>query len=74
VPENAVLYAGERRVVFVDMGEGRLEPKDVTVGLRSGGRVEIVSGLAENDVVVSSGVFLVASESRLRSPEGVDAR
>jgi membrane fusion protein, copper/silver efflux system len=74
VPENAVLYAGERRVVFVDAGEGRLEPKDVTVGLRSRGRVEIVSGLAENEVVVSSGVFLVASESRLRAPEGGDAR
>ena len=73
VPENAVLYAGERRVVFVDAGEGRLAPKDVTVGLRSGGRVEIVSGLEENEVVVSSGVFLVASESRLRSPEASHA-
>ena len=73
VPENAVLYAGERRVVFVDSGEGRLEPRDVTVGLRSGGRIEIVSGLEENEVVVSSGVFLVASESRLRSG-GHDAR
>jgi Cu(I)/Ag(I) efflux system membrane fusion protein len=74
VPENAVLYAGERRVVFVDRGEGRLEPRDVTVGLRSGGRVEIVSGLEENDVVVSSGVFLVASESRLRAPGHDHAR
>jgi Cu(I)/Ag(I) efflux system membrane fusion protein len=74
VPENAVLYAGERRVVFVDTGEGRLEPRDVTVGLRSGGRVEILSGLDENEVVVSSGVFLVASESRLRSPEASHAR
>jgi Cu(I)/Ag(I) efflux system membrane fusion protein len=69
-----VLYAGERRVVFVDAGEGRLEPRDVKVGLRSAGRVEIVSGLGENEVVVSSGVFLVASESRLRSPEHDHAR
>ena len=74
VPENAVLYAGERRVVFVDAGEGRLETRDVTVGLRSAGRVEIVSGLGENEVVVSSGVFLVASESRLRAPEHDHAR
>ena len=74
VPENAVLYAGERRVVFVDAGEGRLEPRDVTVGLRSAGRVEIVSGLGDNEIVVSSGVFLVASESRLRSPEHDHAR
>ncbi len=77
VPETAVLYAGDRRVVFVDEGDGRLAQRDVTVGLRSGGRVEIVSGLSENEVVVSSGVFLVASESRLRSAAdvgGTDAR
>ena len=67
VPEEAVLYAGERRLVFVDLGEGRLQPRKVEVGLRSGDRVEILSGLADGEVVVASGNFLIAAESRLKS-------
>ena len=67
VPEEAVLYAGERRFVFVALGEGRFRPKRVRVGIRDGGRVEIVDGLAGDETVVSSGTFLIASESRLRA-------
>ena len=70
VPADAVLYAGERRLVFVDLGEGRLEPRTVGVGTRSGGRVEIVSGLEAGELVVSSGNFLIAAESRLKSATG----
>ena len=67
VPASAVVYTGPRRVVFVDLGNGALRPQAVTIGARSGDLVEIASGLAEGDVVVSSGNFLVAAESRVRS-------
>jgi Cu(I)/Ag(I) efflux system membrane fusion protein len=67
VPESAVLHAGERSFVFVDLGGGRFRPQRVEVGLRGAGRVEIVSGVEAGERVVSSGTFLIASESRLRA-------
>ena len=67
VPVDAVVYTGPRRLVFVDMGEGRLRPVEVTLGVRSDDTVEVKSGLKEGDVVVTSGNFLVAAESRIRS-------
>ena len=70
VPEEAVLYAGEGRLVFVDLGEGRLEPRRVEVGIRSNDRVEIVSGLEAGEIVVVSGNFLIAAKSRLKSATG----
>jgi Cu(I)/Ag(I) efflux system membrane fusion protein len=66
IPENAVLYAGDRSFVFVDLGEGRLKPKAVEVGRRAGDLVEIRDGLDEGDLIVTSGNFLVAAESRLK--------
>jgi Cu(I)/Ag(I) efflux system membrane fusion protein len=67
IPESAVLYAGDRRVVFVDLGDGRLAPREVRLGSKAGTDYEVVSGLSEGDVVVTSGNFLVAAEVRLRS-------
>lgn len=67
VPRSAVIYTGPRRIVFVDIGNGALRPQEVVIGARSGDRVEIASGLAEGDAVVSAGNFLVAAESRIRS-------
>ncbi|MFQ5701600.1 MAG: efflux RND transporter periplasmic adaptor subunit [Acidobacteriota bacterium] len=67
VPVEAVLYAGPRRLVFVDLGEGRLRPQEIEVGVRSGDDYEVLSGLEAGDVVVTSGNFLVAAESRLKS-------
>ena len=67
IPESAVLYSGDRRIVFVDLGQGRLAPREVTLGAKAGDRFEVVDGLREGDVVVTSGNFLVAAEARLRS-------
>ncbi len=67
VPVDAVVYTGPRRLVFVDLGEGRLRPVEVTLGVRGDDLVEVTSGLREGDVVVTSGNFLVAAESRIRS-------
>jgi Cu(I)/Ag(I) efflux system membrane fusion protein len=67
VPEEAVIFAGERRVVFLDLGEGRLRPQPVKLGPRTDEGFEVVSGLTEGDVVVTSGNFLIAAESRLKT-------
>jgi len=67
VPRSAVLDSGSRRMVFIDKGEGNFEPRKVTTGWRYGERVEILEGLKEGDEVVTSGNFLLDSESRMRS-------
>ncbi len=67
IPEEAVLYAGPRRLVFLDLGEGRLRPQEIEIGVKSGDDYEVLSGLEAGDVVVASGNFLVAAESRLKS-------
>lgn len=67
VSQSAVLYTGERSFVFRALGNGRLRPQEIRVGLRSGDDVEVRAGLAAGDEIVLSGTFLIASESRLRA-------
>ncbi|MBI1953565.1 MAG: efflux RND transporter periplasmic adaptor subunit [Candidatus Omnitrophica bacterium] len=67
VPEEAVFDTGARRIVFVDKGQGLFEPRDVTVGVKAEGYHEIKSGVAEGEIVVTSGNFLIDSESRLKA-------
>jgi Cu(I)/Ag(I) efflux system membrane fusion protein len=65
VPESAVLDTGSRQAVFVDKGQGRFEPRDVKLGHRGGGYVEIRDGVAEGEPVVVSANFLIDAESNL---------
>ena len=67
VPEEAVLDSGREQTVFVSAGEGRFVPRKVTAGAHVDGKVVILSGLKAGETVVSSGNFLVDSESQLRS-------
>jgi len=67
VPESAVLYAGEARVVFLDIGDGRLQPRKIKTGQRNRRWIEVISGLKAGDTVVTSGNFLIAAESKLKS-------
>ncbi|HKE10110.1 MAG TPA: efflux RND transporter periplasmic adaptor subunit [Myxococcota bacterium] len=67
VPVSAVIYAGGRRIVFIDHGDGRLSPREIQIGLGNGTYYEVVSGLEVGEQVVVSGNFLVAAESRLAS-------
>ena len=67
VPAEAVLDTGDRQTVFVDLGDGYLEPRQVVVGSRFGDRVAITRGLSAGERVVSSGTFLVDSESQLKA-------
>lgn len=67
VPAEAVLDTGERQTVFVDLGDGYLEPRQVSIGSRSGDRVAVTRGLKAGERVVSSGTFLIDSESQLKA-------
>ncbi len=67
VPADAVLDSGERRTVFVDRGDGYLEPRHVETGERFGDRVEIRAGLKPGERIVTSGTFLIDSESQLKA-------
>ena len=66
VPASSVLHSGEEAFVFVMKEQGRFEPRKVSVGAKAQDSVEIVSGLAPGEVVVTSANFLIDSESRLR--------
>jgi len=65
VPRSAILQTGERSMVFHRMSDGQLHPMEVVTGLSSGDQVQILSGLSEGTVVVSSATFLIDAESNL---------
>ncbi|GBC61053.1 efflux RND transporter periplasmic adaptor subun it [Desulfonema ishimotonii] len=67
IPSEAVIRSGERNVVFVAQGNGRFTPRETTLGMSlDGGRIQILSGLAPGESVVTSGQFLLDSESKLK--------
>ncbi len=66
VPSEAVIRTGSRNVIVTALGKGKFLPKEVTVGLEGEGLVQILDGLKEDEIVVTSGQFLIDSESNLR--------
>ncbi|UCD23893.1 MAG: efflux RND transporter periplasmic adaptor subunit [Gemmatimonadota bacterium] len=73
VPLDAVLFTGERNIVFVRHDDGTLMAHDVTLGSRAGDRVQILSGVSEGLTVVASANFLVDAESRIGGTGGTMA-
>ena len=67
IPDSAVLDTGSQQAVFVDKGEGRFEPRDVKLGHRGNGYVEVREGVAEGEPVVISANFLIDAESNLKA-------
>jgi membrane fusion protein, copper/silver efflux system len=67
VPAEAVVDTGEMHYLFVAKDGGHFEPRLVKVGARAQGKVEIASGISEGEKVVTTGNFLIDSESRLRA-------
>ena len=67
VPAEAVLDSGLKKTVFVDRGNGYVEPRQVEIGERIGDRIEIHTGLKAGERIVTSGNFLIDSESQLKS-------
>jgi Cu(I)/Ag(I) efflux system membrane fusion protein len=67
VPESSVLDSGTRQAVLIDKGDGRFEPRDVKLGHRGSGYVEVSDGLTEGEQVVTSANFLIDAESNLKA-------
>ncbi|MGD1146367.1 MAG: efflux RND transporter periplasmic adaptor subunit [Thermoanaerobaculaceae bacterium] len=67
IPDSAVIDTGERQVVFVSLGGGQFEPREVKLGVRGSGKAQILSGVAAGDQVVTRANFLLDSESQLRA-------
>ena len=67
VPNSAIINSGNRQVVLVARGEGRFEPRDVTLGLRGDNYTEIKNGVADGEDVVVAANFLIDAESNLKA-------
>ena len=67
IPESAVLFSGEKRIVFTTVGDGRFHPTEVVLGRRHSSGYEVVSGVRPGDVVVTGANFLLDSESKLKN-------
>ncbi len=67
IPQEAIIESGEKQMVFLHLGEGRLEPRLIKTGLKTGDWSEVLDGLTEGEHIVTSANFLIDSESRLKS-------
>ena len=67
IPEGAIIDAGERKLAFVDLGEGRYEPREVILGAKAESGFVVISGVTEGEKVVTAANFLIDSESSLRA-------
>lgn len=70
VPDSAVLDSGTRQIVLVRRGEGLFEPREVKLGMRGNGYVEVIEGISTGEEVVISANFLIDAESNLRAAIG----
>ncbi len=67
IPAEAVLYSGEKKTVFIALGDGKFEPRPVKIGMQDeDGYVHVAQGLLEGEKVVTSAQFMFDSESKLR--------
>ena len=66
IPESAVIDTGKGMVTYVDIGNGAFEPREIEVGLRTDGYIEVLRGLKAGEKVVSAANFLVDSEAQLK--------
>ena len=67
IPDSAVLDSGTRQVALVQRGEGLFEPRSVKLGMRAGGYVEVLEGVAAGEQVVVRANFLIDAESNLKA-------
>jgi Cu(I)/Ag(I) efflux system membrane fusion protein len=67
VPADAVIGSGTKEIVFVALGEGKFQPREVKLGVTGSDYAEVLSGLSAGEQVVTRANFLIDSESRLRA-------
>ncbi len=70
IPEEAVIYSGEKTIVIVQRKHGGFESKEVSLGVTSQGFVRILEGIKAGERIVTSSTFLIDSESRLQEALG----
>jgi Cu(I)/Ag(I) efflux system membrane fusion protein/cobalt-zinc-cadmium efflux system membrane fusion protein len=70
IPASGVFQTGTRQIAFVDMGEGRFEPRDIEAGTHAGNDVVVSKGLKAGERIVTSANFLIDSESQLQAALG----
>ena len=70
VPASAVFQSGSRQLVFLNHGNGSLEPKEITSGPRVGDDLVVLKGLKAHESIVTSASFLIDSESQLQAAAG----
>lgn len=70
VPRDAIIESGERQLIFIHHGGGKLEWRSVTLGVSAGDWVEVAEGLKEGDHIITSANFLIDSESQLKAAVG----
>ncbi len=70
VPQEAVMDSGAEQLVYVSLNDGYFEPRKVQVGAKVDNKFIVLAGLTEGERVVTSGNFLVDSESKLKSAAG----
>ena len=67
IPQEAVIDSGVRKIVFVALGKGKFEPREVNIGLEGNDNMfQVLDGLSEGEEIVLSAQFMLDSESRLR--------
>ncbi|MCC7097847.1 MAG: efflux RND transporter periplasmic adaptor subunit [Thermomonas sp.] len=67
IPRSALIDSGQRQLTLIEVAPGRFAPRQITTGLRSGDRVEVLDGVHEGERVVVEGNFLIDAESNLRA-------
>ena len=67
VPEQSVIHSGSRNIVVLSLGDGKFKSVDVTLGVLSDGYYQVIQGVSEGDVIVTSSQFLIDSESNLKA-------
>jgi membrane fusion protein, copper/silver efflux system len=67
VPEDAIIFSGNRNVVWIKTSDGMFEARNVQLGQKFGDKYQVLSGIGEGDEVAASGGFLIDSESQLKT-------
>jgi len=70
VPEQAVIHSGSRNVIVLSLGDGKFKSVDVKLGALSDGYYEVLEGISEGELIVTSSQFLIDSESNLKAGLG----
>jgi Cu(I)/Ag(I) efflux system membrane fusion protein/cobalt-zinc-cadmium efflux system membrane fusion protein len=70
MPASAVFHSGTRTLVFINKGEGNLEPREIELGPQVGDDYVVVKGVKQGESIVTSANFLIDSESQLQAAAG----